>query len=215
VVANIVRGKKKHPNVRFIAVPGSVQIQKEVIRRGYYQTLLDFGAMIMPPGCGPCVGVYGGILGSGEKCLATMNRNFRGRMGNPEGFIYLASPATVAATAIAGEIADPREYEAELKAVGKKVAVPTAPKVKMVAKKKRAKKRVAKKAAAKRKAKKVAKKQAAKKTIKKKAKMAVRKKPVRRGTTKRKVKKLAKRRVARKTTAKKKVKRATRKTRRR
>jgi len=211
VVANIVKGKKKHPEVRFIAVPGSVHIQREVMRRGYYQTLLDFGAMIMPPGCGPCVGVYGGILGSGEKCLATMNRNFRGRMGNPEGFIYLASPATVAATAIAGEIADPREYEAELRRVGKKVAVPTAPKGETVAKKKRAKKRVAKKAAAKRKAKKVTKR----KVVKKKTKRVVRKKAIRRATTKRKVKKVAKRRITRKATAKRKVKRAAKKTRRR
>ena len=212
VVANIVRGKKKHPDVRFIAVPGSVQIQQEVIRRGYYQTLLDFGAMIMPPGCGPCVGVYGGILGSGEKCLATMNRNFRGRMGNPEGFIYLASPATVAATAIAGEIADPREYEAELKAVGKKVIVPVSRAVKKVAKKKVRK--VAKKKAV------VKAKRKAKKAVKKKAKRAVKKRPVRRATTKRKVKKVAKRKVAKKkaakrTTAKKRVKRTAKRTRRR
>jgi 3-isopropylmalate/(R)-2-methylmalate dehydratase large subunit len=202
VVANIVKGKKKHPEVRFIAVPGSVHIQREVMRRGYYQTLLDFGAMIMPPGCGPCVGVYGGILGSGEKCLSTMNRNFRGRMGNPEGFIYLGSPATVAATAIAGEIADPREYEAELKRVGKKITVPSPAIRKAVTK--RAKKKVAKKKTAKKKAKKIVRKKA-KKAAAKKVKKAVRKKVAKKKAAKKKVKRAVKKKVARKKTTKKKT----------
>jgi 3-isopropylmalate/(R)-2-methylmalate dehydratase large subunit len=114
VVSRIVRGKKRAPGIRFIAVPGSKHVEKQVMDAGYYQILAEFGAMFLPPGCGPCVGVHGGIPADGEKSLTTMNRNFRGRMGNPKGEIYLASPATVAATAIEGVIADPRKYAREL-----------------------------------------------------------------------------------------------------
>jgi 3-isopropylmalate/(R)-2-methylmalate dehydratase large subunit len=110
VAARMIAGKKKHPRVRMIIVPASKAVFMDALDAGYIKTLVDFGAAIMAPGCGPCVGVHEGILGDGEACLATMNRNFKGRMGNPEGFIYLASPATAAATAIAGEIADPREF---------------------------------------------------------------------------------------------------------
>lgn len=114
VVARIVKGKKKAPGIRFIAVPGSRHVEKQVMDAGYYQILAELGAMFLPPGCGPCVGVHGGIPADGEKSLTTMNRNFQGRMGNPEGEIYLASPATIAATAIEGVIADPRKYAREL-----------------------------------------------------------------------------------------------------
>ncbi|MGB2803415.1 MAG: 3-isopropylmalate dehydratase large subunit [Candidatus Zixiibacteriota bacterium] len=110
VAARMIAGKKKHPRVRMIVVPASKAVFLNALDAGYIKTLVEFGAAIMAPGCGPCVGVHEGILGDGEACLATMNRNFKGRMGNPEGFIYLASPATAAATAIAGEIADPREF---------------------------------------------------------------------------------------------------------
>ncbi|MHB9028659.1 MAG: 3-isopropylmalate dehydratase large subunit [Candidatus Latescibacterota bacterium] len=109
VAASILKGKKRHPDTRLLIVPASRQVFGQAIGEGLLTIFNDAGASINTPGCGPCVGVHQGILGDGEKCLATMNRNFKGRMGNPEGFIYLASPATCAASAIAGEIADPRE----------------------------------------------------------------------------------------------------------
>jgi 3-isopropylmalate/(R)-2-methylmalate dehydratase large subunit len=123
VAAKIIKGQKKHPKVRFIIVPASKRVFLESLNAGYVKTFVEFGATILAPGCGPCVGVHEGILGDGENCLATMNRNFKGRMGNPEGFIYLASPATAAATAIAGEIADPREFFKEKKTKGKKTKI--------------------------------------------------------------------------------------------
>jgi 3-isopropylmalate/(R)-2-methylmalate dehydratase large subunit len=119
VATEMIKGKKKHPQVRMIIVPASKAVFLEALRAGYIKTLVEFGAAIMAPGCGPCVGVHEGILGDGESCIATMNRNFKGRMGNPEGFIYLASPATAAAAAVAGEIVDPREFLPRKKAKSK------------------------------------------------------------------------------------------------
>ncbi|MFW6150734.1 MAG: 3-isopropylmalate dehydratase large subunit [Chloroflexota bacterium] len=109
VVAGILEGKKRHPETRLLVAPASRRILAEATRLGYVQTLVEAGAILLPPGCAACLGLHQGVLGSGETCVSTANRNFRGRMGNPEGFVYLASPATAAASAVQGRLADPRE----------------------------------------------------------------------------------------------------------
>lgn len=109
IAASILKGKKVKDGVRLLVAPASRKVFLEALSEGLISTFVEAGAAIVTSGCGACVGVHAGILGDGEVCLATQNRNFRGRMGNTEGFIYLASPATAAYSAIKGYIADVRE----------------------------------------------------------------------------------------------------------
>lgn len=104
VVADILKGNKVAKGVRMIIAPASKDIYVQAAKEGLLEIFLESGANLIPAGCGPCVGVHGGILGDGEVCLATQNRNFQGRMGNTQGFIYLSSPYTAAKSAIMGYI---------------------------------------------------------------------------------------------------------------
>jgi 3-isopropylmalate/(R)-2-methylmalate dehydratase large subunit len=112
IAAKILEGHKVADGVRLLVGPASREVYLQAEKQGLLRIFVEAGGLVLPPGCGPCVGVHQGVLGSAEVVLSTQNRNFKGRMGNPEGFIYLASPATAAATALAGRITDPREVSA-------------------------------------------------------------------------------------------------------
>ena len=108
----IIRGKKVARGTRMLVFPASGRIYAEALRKGFIGEFMAAGAVVMNPGCGPCLGVHEGALGDNETALSTTNRNFKGRMGNPSARVYLCSPAVAAASAIEGFITDPRKGRA-------------------------------------------------------------------------------------------------------
>ena len=110
MAAQILKGKKIASSVRLLIIPASHKILQKCIELGYIQTLLNAGATLATPSCGPCLGAHQGILSSGESCISTSSRNFPGRMGSTEAKIFLSSPATAASSALKGVITDPREF---------------------------------------------------------------------------------------------------------
>ena len=112
VAAEILKGRKVNPNVRTIIIPATQEVYLQCIEEGLTKIFIQAGAIVSTPTCGPCLGGHMGILAHGEKAVSTTNRNFVGRMGHVTSEIYLASPATAAASALTGHITDPREVEA-------------------------------------------------------------------------------------------------------
>jgi 3-isopropylmalate/(R)-2-methylmalate dehydratase large subunit/methanogen homoaconitase large subunit len=110
IAAGVLKGQTVNPHTRLIVTPASRDVYIEAMRHGYLQIMLEAGAQVNTPGCGPCIGRHQGVLTAGERALTTQNRNFKGRMGDPTSELFLGSPATAAASAIAGHIADPRQY---------------------------------------------------------------------------------------------------------
>jgi len=109
--AAILKGKKVHPDVRCIIIPATQKIYKQAVDEGLVDIFIDSGCVVGPPTCGPCLGGHMGVLGKGEVAIATTNRNFIGRMGDPESFVYLSNPEVAAASAIKGKISHPDEVK--------------------------------------------------------------------------------------------------------
>jgi len=109
IVAQILKGRKVHPGVRCIIIPGSQQVYLDALNEGLIETFINGGAVVSTPTCGPCLGGHMGVLADDERCISTTNRNFVGRMGSPKSEVYLANPAVAAASAIKGKIASPEE----------------------------------------------------------------------------------------------------------
>jgi len=110
IAAQILKGKKLAKGTRLIVAPSSRQVMLQAMREGLMEIFIESGAAVVTPGCGPCVGTHNGVPSDGENVISTANRNFKGRMGNNKAFIYLGSPATVAASVITGKLTDPREF---------------------------------------------------------------------------------------------------------
>ncbi len=110
IAASILKGKKVHPDIRLLVSPASKEVLMEAMKAGYIETLLNAGAVLLNPGCSACFGGHQGVLADGERCLSSSNRNFRGRMGNVNSEIYLASPAIVAASSITGKMTTSPEW---------------------------------------------------------------------------------------------------------
>ena len=107
--ASILEGRTIHPNLRAVIVPGSQKVYLDALREGLVETFVEANCSVTTPTCGPCLGGHMGVLASGERCVSTSNRNFRGRMGHPDSEVYLTNPYVAAATAIAGAIASPSD----------------------------------------------------------------------------------------------------------
>ena len=109
IAAGILKGKQVNPNIRCIVIPATPTIYKNALKEGLIDIFMDAGCSVSAPTCGPCCGGHMGVLAAGERAVSTSNRNFRGRMGHPSSEVYLASPATAAASALMGRIAHPEE----------------------------------------------------------------------------------------------------------
>lgn len=110
VAAAVLEGRQVHPRCRLIVAPASRTVLRRALENGVLGSLIRSGAIVEHANCGPCLGLHQGVMADGETCISSSSRNYKGRMGNPQGRIYLASPATVAASAVAGKITDPREF---------------------------------------------------------------------------------------------------------
>ena len=114
IAANILKNRTIDPGVKLVIAPASRNIYLEALKNGLIEIFIEAGSVVLSPGCGPCVGTHNGVPADGENVISTANRNFKGRMGNPNANIYLASPATVAASCLEGKIADPRVHKRRL-----------------------------------------------------------------------------------------------------
>jgi 3-isopropylmalate/(R)-2-methylmalate dehydratase large subunit len=108
--ASVLKGKRVARGVRLLVIPASRSIFQAALADGTIADLVDAGAMVGPPGCGPCLGAHLGLLAPGERCISSSNRNFQGRMGSKAAEVFLGSPLTVAASALTGVLTDPRDF---------------------------------------------------------------------------------------------------------